>query len=160
MPNQLTSAQVGAISAQLGRECAIIGQRVWAARQFSGVRLEIATDKPLPANIDECELTVPGYLVGDIYRSAPSRLDLLLVECPGEPFDPATWLAKFETVGGRYVITEADHITVGWQVFGKDEAAQLRARELYREIEHDDVRRAQLKAHILKTRKDLQPAMD
>lgn len=77
-----------------------------------------------------------------------------------QPFDAAAWLAEFEVVGGWYVITGDDNVNVGWRVFGEDAAAQLRARELYREIEHDDVRRAQLKAHILETRKDLQPAMD
>jgi hypothetical protein len=75
-------------------------------------------------------------------------------------FDPGAWLASFEAVGGWYVVNERDNITLGWRVFGVNEAAQIEARKLYNEIRHDPDRWASVHAFILDRCRGLQLAAD
>jgi len=102
---QPLSTIVGAIAAQLGHNMTVAHHRRWAAQQFSGLRIELVADKPLAANIDEQNLICPGYLVADIHRSAPTRLDLLLLDNLGDEFDADAWLRGFAEIGGGYALT-------------------------------------------------------
>ena len=64
-------------------------------------------------------------------------------------FDPAAWLQAFEAVGGWYVVTEDDRISMGWMVYRRSEEEQDEARRLFREIEHIDERWMAIKAIVL-----------
>jgi hypothetical protein len=156
----ITETQIRALATQLGCGCSIVEQRRFAAHQFSGARLVLAIDGPLPATLDEAELTLAGYLVADAHPLPSSRLDLLLIDDPSRPFDPGAWLSAFEAAGGWYVITGDDNVNVGWRVFGSDHAAQIEARALYNEIANDPERRRQVRAFIMDSHRGLAPLPD
>lgn len=156
----MTDDQISSIAAQIGCACSIVDHRRFSAREFTGMRIELAVDGALPPDIENAELMLPGYLVADARRLSPSRLDLLLLDDPLPAFDPGAWLEAFEAVGGWYVITDNANVNVGWRVFGSDDAAQIKARALYTEIAHNPERQRRVQDFILESSRGLQPVSD
>jgi len=61
-------------------------------------------------------------------------------------FCPIDWLARFNAVGG-WCATVGGKVHAGWQLSGGPQDAE--AREVWREIESDEERRAPIRALLL-----------
>lgn len=64
-------------------------------------------------------------------------------------FDPSAWLEAFTAVGGHYIITQDDRITVGQSLETTTIAEQMEATRLLREVKADREKGLLLKAHLL-----------
>lgn len=59
---------------------------------------------------------------------------------PPPAFDAAHWLAEFKSVGGYCWFPSLDDMHVCWQIDGRPDADQYKARALYNFVELDDDR--------------------
>ena len=64
-------------------------------------------------------------------------------------FNPAEWLVAFTSVGGHYIVTQDERITVGQSLETTTIAEQMEATRLLREVKADSEKAALLKAHLL-----------
>lgn len=64
---------------------------------------------------------------------------------PCDPFDAADWLARFRAVGGWYAVQD-NKVHAGWRIDGPSD--DERVREVWREIEHSEERRASIRAVV------------
>jgi hypothetical protein len=62
-------------------------------------------------------------------------------------FDPADWLHRFSAAGGWYA-AQGGEVLTGWRLDDFDQARAV--REIWRELEHDEDRRAAVRAIVAK----------
>lgn len=73
-------ALVTVISCRAGVALSLASTRPWASIAFSGERIELVSEADLPADIDEIEVNIPGWVIADIDLIDARRLKVLVVE--------------------------------------------------------------------------------
>jgi len=63
----------------------ILTYHSWSSANFTGARLLVQSDQPLPDNLDEMTLddlglNLPGMFLADVANAGPGKLELLTLE--------------------------------------------------------------------------------